>query len=109
MKNQDDGVDKEVKRIFEYVDQKLVVSALPEFPPAIVKTKRVDVLISEKHDNLLPVLAEIRFYHRNKLLSDEDTIAAFAKLLGNDTDARTLLTGSEDERKSILQKWLPRI
>jgi hypothetical protein len=106
--NQDDGVDKEVKELFDVIDQKLVLSPLPQLPPEIVKTKRVDVLAQGKYDNPLPVLAEIRFYNRSKLISDEDTLSAFTNVLGNEASAKTLVEGTEEERKEVIQKWLPR-
>jgi hypothetical protein len=115
--NKEDGVEKFVNALFAYVDKGdknkndngLLLSAMPEVPPAIVKSKRVDVLAAGAYDNPLPVLAEIRFYNRQKLISDEDTQAAFVKLLGgNETAAKTLLTGSEEERKTVIEKWLPK-
>ncbi|MGE0756697.1 MAG: hypothetical protein AB7O38_06740 [Pirellulaceae bacterium] len=108
-KNQDDGVDKAVQSHFEYIDKNLVVMALPDFPPDAVKNSRLPALLQSKPENVIPLLAELRFYHRSKLLSDEDTQAAVKQLLGNDESAATtLLTGSEDDRKKVLEKWLPR-
>lgn len=109
MANRDDGVEKEVKKLFEYIDQNLVVSKIPEKLTAdSVKTKRVDALVKVKYDNPLPVLAEIRFYNRNNFLSDEDTLAAFSQIMANDSAAKTLLEGKEDERKQAIEKWVPK-
>jgi hypothetical protein len=109
MQNKDDGVDREVKQLFEFIDKELVVAPLPEkLTPENVKARRVDALVKGTYDNPLPVLAEIRFYHRNKLLSDDDAATAISQILSSPPAAKTLLEGKEDERKKALEKWIPR-
>jgi hypothetical protein len=65
-------------------------------------------MLEAKYENPLPVLAEIRFYHHSKLLSDKDTLDAYARLLGDEEKARTLMEGSEVDRTKTLEKWLPK-
>jgi hypothetical protein len=106
--NKDDGVEKEVKKMFEYIDQDLTVTSLPSIlTPEIVKNSRVQgKLLTGEIVDPLAVLTEIRFYNRNKLLADDDMAAAFVKVAGAE-DAKTLLEGSEEERKKVVEKWLP--
>jgi len=107
--SKEDSVDKEVKRLFDKVDAKFVMTTMPAaLTPELVKAKRVDSqLLIGAIDDPLSVLAEIRFYHRNKLLNDADTAAAFAKVAGA-ADGKTLLEGKEEDRKKVVEKWLPK-
>lgn len=107
--NKEDSVEKEVKKIFDFVDKNLIVSDLPSaLTPDIVKTARVEKqLLVGSIEDPLSVLTEIHFYHRNKLLMDADAAAAMSKVAGEPT-AKTLLEGSEEDRKKAIQKWLPR-
>jgi hypothetical protein len=107
--SKEDSVEKEVKKLFEYIDKDLTVTELPgALTPEIVKTRRVDnQLLAGSIDDPMAVLAEIRFYQRNKLLSDADAEAAIAKVAG-DASAKTLLEGKEEDRKKVVEKWLPK-
>jgi hypothetical protein len=107
--SKEDSVEKEVKKLFEYIDKDLTVTELPgALTPDIVKTSRVDKqLLTGSFDDPMAVLAEIRFYQRNKLLSDADAEAAIAKVAG-DASAKTLLEGKEEDRKKVVEKWLPK-
>lgn len=107
--NKDDGVDKELKQLFEFIDKELCVANLPEgLTPEVVKTKRVDLLAKGTYENPLPVLSEIRFYNRSKLLNDVDAVGAFSQLLGSEAAAKTLLEGKEEDRKKVVEKWTPK-
>jgi hypothetical protein len=106
--NKEDGVEKEVKKIFDFIDKDLTLTNLPAaLTPEIVKTNRVEKqLLAGTIDDPLSVLTEIRFYHRNKLLSDADALAAIGKVAG-EANAKTLLEGTEEDRKKVIERWLP--
>ena len=107
--NKDDGVEKEINKIFEVIDAKVSVADLPAgVTPEKVKASRVDnQLLAGKIDDPLAVLTELRFYQHNKLLSDADAAASMAKVVGGEATAKTLLEGKEEDRKKVIEKWLP--
>jgi hypothetical protein len=107
--NKDDGIEKAVTKLFEVIDKEFTVRELPAgLNPTNVKASRVEKqLLAGPINDPLSVLTEIRFYHRNKLLSDADAAAAIAKVTG-ETDAKTLLEGKEEDRKKVVEKWLPK-
>ena len=104
--SKEDGISKEIDKLFEFIDANLTM--VP--PPSILNsghiTKRVASLVSTKPDDILPVLTEIRFWHRRNLLDDEGLTAAFSQMLSPEIGEQ-LATGSEDERKAIVKRWLP--
>ncbi len=104
--SKEDGISKEIDKLFEFIDANLTMSP----PPSILNsghiTKRVASLVSTKPDDILPVLTEIRFWHRRNLLDDEGLTAAFSQMLSPEIGEQ-LATGSEDERKAIVKRWLP--
>jgi hypothetical protein len=106
-KESDDPVELQLDKIFKgFSDDKLRVSAMPELKPEIAK-KRVETLSGETHGNPLPVVGEIMSYHKSGLVDEATAVAAIAKILGNQDAATKLVTGSEDEKKAAIEKWMP--
>ena len=105
--NKKDGVQEEFTKLFEYIDANLVVSPLPTALKPEHVQGRVTALAASKPDNLLPVLAEIRYWQRQNMLTEEQMTAAFKQLLGDDMGAQ-LATGEEEAKKKLLEKWLPK-
>ncbi len=102
-----DPVERALDKIFkDYSDEKLRVSEMPDLKPDVVK-KRVDSLVAETHENPLPVVAEIVSYHKKGLLDEAAALAAMSTLLGNEDAAKTLLTGSSEEKIAAIEKWMP--
>ena len=56
----------------------------------------------------LPVLAEARMYHTRGLLEESALFAAYEQILGVDF-GRLLATGEEEDKKGVLERWLPEI
>jgi len=104
--SKDDGIEKEIASVFEHIDANLTMSPMPNGLTSEHITKRVASLIASKPDNLLPVLTEIRYWHRQNLLDDDGLTAAFSQLVSADVGPQ-LATGTEDERKEIVKRWLP--
>jgi hypothetical protein len=69
---------------------------------------RLRALIGVTHENPLPALAEARMYHTRGLLQDNHLTIAYQKILAVDQLGTQLATGSEEEKKKIIEKWLPR-
>jgi len=107
----DDGVQAEVNGLLEYIDENLSMAQLPAVlqdvesgKPHIVQ--RVAALASGEHDEPMAKLVEIRFWHHRGLLDDATMLAAFSQIVGED-NAKALTTGGEDERKLVVEAWLP--
>ncbi len=102
----DDGIAKELEKLFTYIDAELTMSPTPDVMTSEIIAKRVTSLVGLKTDNLLPVLTEIRFWHRRNLLDDDGLKKAFSDMLSPEIGEQ-LATGTEDERKAIVKRWLP--
>lgn len=102
-----DGVQDEFNKLFKYVDDNLTVLPVPSAIKPEHVQGRVSSLLAAKHDNLLPVLVEIRYWQRQNMLTEEEMVAAFKQLLGEE-NGNQLATGDEETRKKLLEKYLPR-
>ncbi len=106
--DKEDGVDKELEKLFEAIDTNFTMTDLPAGLTAEVVVKRIASLTAETHDNPLPVLAEARMYYSKGLLEESALFAAYEEILGVDF-GRMLSTGSEEDKKKVLGRWLPEI
>jgi hypothetical protein len=102
----DDGVAEELNDLFARVEQDWRMAELPRMKPEHAQG-RIDTLASQQHRNPIPVLAEIRMYHTRKLLDDAGLTQAYQKILGPQ-QGTALAMGSEDARRQIVSRWLPR-
>jgi hypothetical protein len=104
-----DPVDKEFADLFQVVDSKW---RLGQLPPNLQTQEgvlnRLRALIGATHENPLPVLAEARMYHTRGLLQDHHLTIAYQKILAVDQLGTQLATGSEQQKKKVIEKWLPR-
>ena len=106
--NKDDGLQKAFADFFKVVDETLVVSPFPSgLKPEHVKG-RVSSLATAKHEMVLPVLVEIRYWQRKNMLSEEELVQAYKQLLGEEA-GQQLATGDEETKKKIVEKWLPKL
>jgi hypothetical protein len=103
----DDGVDKAIEKVTKWVDENAVMIPLPEALNKSIVRKRVGGLVTAKHDDPLPILAEIKFWNRRDLLDDDIMLKAFGMLVGEEV-ANTLINGTAEEREAALEKWLPK-
>jgi hypothetical protein len=102
-----DTVAKELEGLFKYVDATWRIGDLPAELQAEHVLNRLRTLITATYDNPLPVLAEIRMYRTRGLLEEKNLAIAYKRLLG-DQSGGSLATGSEDDKKRAIEKWLPR-
>lgn len=102
-----DPVDADMERIFNFVDEKLKPAPLKtDTANADRVAKYVDGLAAEKHDNPLPVLAEIRFYQSAQLINSDKLTEAYGVVLGKELGDR-VAAGNPDQVMETLAKWLP--
>jgi hypothetical protein len=104
----EDSVDKELGKLFEAIDANFKMTDLPAGLTAERAAQRVADLAAEQHDNPLPILAEARMYHAKGLLEESALFAAYEQILGVDF-GRLLATGEEEDKKKVLNRWLPEI
>lgn len=99
-------LEKIVQPLLAALDEK---SSLIEIPAAItadlIKTKRLPVLLSDTSRPKLDVLSELALYRERAWLSDTDFQAAAKSLIGAD-DGVKLLTGTDEERRAVVDKLL---
>jgi hypothetical protein len=105
--NRDDGVDKEVERLLTAVNGSYSVTDLPASISAERALARVKSLSTSKPEDPLPVLGEIKLYHLLGFIRDPDLIQAFDGLIGAG-QGKTLAHGSFEDRRSIIQRMLPK-
>ncbi len=103
----DDGVDKELDRLFEAVDSGLKMVDLPTALNTEIVARRLADQVSKKSDNPLPILVEAQMFQRKGLLDEAALFRAYEEILGVDF-GRLLATGTEEEKKRVLEQWLPK-
>jgi hypothetical protein len=67
--------------------------------------KRAAALTAAKAKNPLPALLELRYYQWKKALSDQE-FADFAAKIAGAEDSQRLATGTDAERKQVVDQWL---
>ena len=107
----DDEITKLVAKLESYrtpdgQEQTLKVGPMPENLTAQPVANRVTQLTASQSDNPLQDLAEIKFYHAKKLLTDQQFNDAAKAILKDKADL--LNKGKEDERRQALASLLPK-
>ena len=102
-----DPVDQAMEKLFEHVDATWRLGPLPSLQPEHVLS-RIGMLLNETHENPLALLAEVRMYHTRGLLQDNHFLLACQRLVHNEQLGTTLATGTEEEKKQVLDPWLPK-
>jgi hypothetical protein len=101
-----DDVQKTLVSLFEHIDQNWRLGPMPALEPEQV-LDRLRTLIGQTTDeDLLPVLAEVRMYHTRGLLPDHHLLVAYQRLLNDEQAGLALATGTEEEKKEVVSKWL---
>ncbi|MBL7040417.1 MAG: hypothetical protein ISR77_17400 [Pirellulaceae bacterium] len=101
-----DPVDKELEKLFQEIDTNWRLGAIPTSLQPEHALGRVGELLKETHQNPLSVLAEIRMYQTRGLLQDSHLLLAYQRMT-NDHSGTALATGTEEERKQVIEPWLP--
>jgi len=99
-----DPVDEAVAQFFKYIDDNFVMTPFPEGATKQHVQVRIDKLLAS-NDSQLQKLNEIRFYRSRNLISNEDVVANYYKILGPG-EGKKLATGSEAKKKEVLKKML---
>jgi hypothetical protein len=108
-----DAIEEAANELFEEADARFSMQEMPDLKPEHA-LMRVGILVGDDDSftavpvtNPLPVLAEIHYYEARKLITTEQLVQAYQKLLGDGPGAK-LATGTADQRKDVIDRWLPR-
>ena len=104
--NKDDGLDKELEKLFAFVDSGLKLTALPSGLNSENVKNQVRRLLGEKYENPLPVLAEIKLY-QSKGLYDKTVLHKAYNIVLKPTYGKMLASDNIEDRKRVLDKYLP--
>jgi hypothetical protein len=97
-------VEQFVASVFEHVDQNMTLGPMPTVTGEQAAA-RAQSLTQTPPDEPLPVLAELRCYHAQGLLDDEEAARRYDALLGAGK-GRTLVKGDAAARNEVLQEWI---
>ena len=64
-------------------------------------------LVAKVHENPLAALAQIRYLHSKKMVTNEHLKIAFQQIIG-DEKASEFFAGDTEARAQMVQAWLPR-
>ena len=101
-KGDNDEVAKNLGNLFRKVDA-LKLQDMPKMKPESAQA-RIKSLIEKKTKDVLPILMEIKLYHSQGLLNDEERDAAYQLTLPN---GLAFVNGSPEDRAFVLDPLLP--
>ena len=101
-----DDVETTLRALFEHVDQNWQLGPLPQMTPEQVLARLRALISQPSGDDPLAALTEARLYHSRGLVQDDHLTVAYQQLLGDEQIASTLLTGTEEERRAIVDDWV---
>ncbi len=102
-----DPIEAELDHVFpEVADLEFKLGALPSLEPDQAKA-RVSKIANSTPENALPVLAEVKYFHKVDLINDADLMSAYENLLGDAEAAKALASGNAEEREQAINAWLP--
>ena len=93
-----------LKAIQLHIDRQCKLEEMPALEHEAV-LKRAAALVAMKAKNPLPALLELRYYQWKKALSDQEFAEYAAKIAGAE-DSRRLATGTDSERRQVVDQWL---
>ena len=99
-------VDDAINNIFLVVDKKVKCLPMPKLPPEQVRS-RIASLVIVPPPQRLASLAEIRMYHAQGSLTDDELLIAIEMLLGE--QGLLLMAGTEEQQREILDTWAHRL
>jgi hypothetical protein len=102
----DETVKLEVENVFKVADEHFRCIEVPGQIQPSHAAGHASKLAARTYENPLRALAEMRYWHSRKLLSDDQLVKSFTGIVGAEGGTK-LAQGSADERKAVVEKWLP--
>lgn len=103
-----DPVIAALERVAKCIEEQFVGVELPASITAEAAQRRVEGLSAEEGRDVLAALLEIRLYHDRKLISDDQLLKAYQRLLG-DVAGSKLFSGKPAQQYDALAKYLPKL
>ena len=100
-----DPLDTAIEKVFKMLDMSYKMRKMPFLTAEIVQSNRLIPLVSDKPSNPLRALAEVMYYHQNKLCPDEDRKTTFDLLVGPQI-ADKMLNGSKQDKLVAVDVYL---
>jgi len=96
-----------VADVLKEVDRSYVLGAMPDERAEDVKTRMAefDPTSLASKDEALPHLVDLRYYGAKQLLTADELIASYDKILGVGK-GRIIVGSDQAERRNVLQQWL---
>jgi len=92
--------------ILAKLDEIVAIQDIPAaITPEVIKTKRLEKLMSDETRGKLDSVTEIRLWREKSMLEDADVLSAYETILGP-ADGKTLAFGTEAERLVVVKKLL---
>lgn len=105
-----DNRRKNTTKWLKALDQAMKFKEVPDLTDAKVAEKvlkqAAKIVGNGGQENPLPVLLELRYYQALGALKPEDALPLVQKVVKDEAKAKTLVSGSVEERKKVLEGWL---
>jgi len=101
----DDPSSALIDEVMKFVDENLRLTEMRRISREAA-LRRAAAVTSQKYPNPLPVLMELRYYQWKELLTSEELAQHYTKLIGD--DGQRLATGTEAQRRLVIEQFLPR-
>lgn len=105
IENGKDPVGIQVSKFFAALDEAFKPIEMPMSAAEVEPL--VENLLQEKHTNVLPVLAELKYFNFKKVLSGDQFVSGCAKLIG-DEKAKIVAAATQDQLLDALSAFLPK-
>ncbi|GAB5405970.1 MAG: hypothetical protein Aurels2KO_42010 [Aureliella sp.] len=103
----DDGLEKNVERLFMAFDKELQLVAMPTVPAAGAQ-RRMATILGDAGVSPLQKMFEARLYHSMNALTDEELSMAYQIVLDGN-EGQSLATGSPDDKQLVIEMALEKM
>lgn len=107
MRGKDDGLEKNVDRIFLQFDKELQLATMPAVSPAAAQ-KRMAQILGDATVTPLQKMFEARLYHSMNGLTDEELSMVY-QIAMEGNEGQSLAQGTEDDRQLVIEMALEKM
>jgi hypothetical protein len=105
-KNPETKIENAVNSFMQKLMEAYSLEDLPNLPAESVKKKRLPALAADTSRTVLDRLAEVQLYFSKGIIDETLKVDAFGAIAG--PDGQVLATGTDDEKRPILDKIIKR-
>ncbi len=103
----DDGLEKNVERLFMAFDKELALAPMPTVPAAAAQG-RMALILSDDSIPALQKMFEARLYHSMSALTDEELSMAYQIVLDGN-EGQSLAAGTPDDKQLVIEMALEKM